>query len=97
MATYIVLVSFTDQGIRAVKDTTKRADAVKSMAAKFGVTAKEFFWTLGRFDLVTIFDAPDDASMTALGLALGMAGNVRTETLRAFSRDEMTKVLGKLG
>jgi uncharacterized protein with GYD domain len=97
MATYIVLVSFTDQGIRAVKDTTKRADAVKSMAAKFGVTAKEFFWTLGRFDLVTIFDAPDDASMTALGLALGMGGNVRTETLRAFSRDEMSKVLAKLG
>ena len=96
MATYIVLASFTDQGIRNVKDTTKRADAVRSMATKFGVTAKDFFWTLGSYDVVAIFDAPDDAAMTALGLALGTAGNVRTQTLRAFSKDEMNGVLAKL-
>jgi len=96
MATYIVLASFTDQGIRNVKETTKRADAVRSMAGKFGVTAKEFFWTLGSYDVVAIFEAPDDASMTALGLALGAGGNVRTQTLRAFSRDEMNGVLAKL-
>jgi uncharacterized protein with GYD domain len=96
MATYVVLTNFTDQGIRTVKDTTKRADAVKETAKKFGVTAKEFFWTLGSYDVVAIFDAPDDASMTALGLALGSAGNVRTQTLRAFSREEMNGVLAKL-
>jgi uncharacterized protein with GYD domain len=96
MATYIVLTNFTDQGIRNVKDTTKRADAVKEMAKKFGVTAKEFFWTLGSYDVVAIFEAPDDGSMTALGLALGAAGNVRTQTLRAFSREEMNGVLAKL-
>ena len=96
MATYIVLTSFTDQGIRNVKDTTKRADAVKALANKFGVTAKEFFWTLGSYDVVAIFDAPDDASMTALGLAIGAGGNVRTQTLRAFSREEMNGVLAKL-
>jgi uncharacterized protein with GYD domain len=96
MATYIVLASFTDQGIRNVKDTTKRADAVRSMASKFGVTAKDIFWTLGSYDVVAIFEAPDDASMTALGLALGTAGNVRTQTLRAFSKDEMNGVLAKL-
>lgn len=96
MSTYIVLTSFTDQGIRSVKDTTKRADAVKELAKKFGVTAKEFFWTLGSYDVVVIFDAPDDASMTALGLAIGAAGNVRTQTLRAFSRKEMDGVLAKL-
>ncbi len=96
MATYIVLTSFTDQGIRSAKDSTKRADAVRDLAKKFGVTAKEFFWTLGSYDVVAIFDAPDDASMTALGLAIGAAGNVRTQTMRAFSRDEMNGVLAKL-
>ena len=96
MSTYIVLSSFTDQGIRTVKDTTKRADAVKELAKKFGVTAKEFYWTLGSYDVVAIFDAPDDASMTALGLALAAGGNVRTQTLRAFSRQEMNEVLSKL-
>lgn len=97
MATYIVLTNFTEQGIRGVKDTIKRADAVKDLARKFGVTAKDFFWTLGAYDVVVVFDAPDDASMTALGLAIGGLGNVRTQTLRAFSRDEMNAVLAKLG
>jgi uncharacterized protein with GYD domain len=97
MATYIVLTSFTDQGIRNAKDTTKRADGVRELAKKFGVTAKEFYWTLGAYDVVALFEAPDDASMTALGLAIGAAGNVRTQTLRAFSREEMNKVLAKLG
>jgi uncharacterized protein with GYD domain len=96
MATYIVLASFTDQGIRNVKESTKRADAVKELAKTFGVTAKEFFWTLGSFDVVAIFEAPDDASMTALGLAIGAGGNVRTQTLRAFSREEMNAVLAKV-
>src|SRR6266508_6913872 len=96
MATYIVLTSFTDQGIRNVKDTTKRADAVKELARKFGVTAKEFFWTLGSYDVVAVFEAPDDVSVTALGLAICAAGNVRTQTLRAFSREEMNGVLAKL-
>lgn len=97
MATYIVLSNFTDQGIKTVKETTKRADGVREMAKKFGVTAKEFYWTLGSHDVVVIFDAPDDASMTALGIAIGAMGNVRTETLRAYSRDEMNGILGKLG
>ena len=96
MATYIVLSSFTDQGVRNVKDTTKRSDAAREQAKKFGVTMKDIFWTLGRYDVVAIFEAPDDASMTAFGLALGTAGNVRTQTLRAFSREEMNGVLAKL-
>ena len=96
MATFVVLTNFTDQGIRNVKDSTKRADAVKEMAKKFGVTAKEFFWTLGSYDVVAIFEAPDDASMTAFGLAIGSGGNIRTQTLRAFSREEMNGILAKL-
>ena len=96
MATYVVLASFTDQGIRTVKDTTKRADAVKELGRKFGVTVKETLWTLGAYDVVVIMDAPDDASITAFGLAIGSAGNVRTQTLRAFSRDEIGAILGKI-
>ena len=95
MATFISLTNFTDQGIRNAKDTTKRADAVRKLAKKYGVTAKDFYWTLGSFDVVAIFEAPDDESMTALGLAIGMGGNVRTQTLRAFSKDEMNAILAK--
>ena len=96
MATYIVLLNFTDQGIRNVKQTTKRADAVRKVAKKFGISTKEFFWTLGNYDVVAIFDAPDDASMTALGLSIGAAGNVRSQTLRAFSKEDMNGILAKL-
>lgn len=97
MATYIVLASFTEQGIRTVRDTTKRADGVREAARKFGVTAREFYWTMGAHDVVVIFDAPDDASMTALTMSIGALGNVRTQTMRAFSREEMNGVLAKLG
>jgi len=97
MATYIVLSSFTDQGIRTVKDTTKRADAVRELARKMEVTTKEIYWTVGKYDVVAIFDAPDDATMTALCLALGAQGNVRTQTMRAFSKDEMARVVSRLG
>jgi uncharacterized protein with GYD domain len=96
MATYIVLINYTDQGIRNVKETTNRANAVRDVAKKFGVYAKEFFWTLGSYDVVAIFEAPDDASMTALGLSIGAGGNVRTQTLRAFSETEMKPILAKL-
>jgi len=96
MATYIALTNFTDQGIRNIQDTTKRAAAVRKMAKKFGVTMKEIFWTLGSFDMVVVFEAKDAASMTALGLSLGKAGNVRTQTLRAFSADEMDGILAKM-
>ena len=97
MGTYIVLSNFTDQGIRNVKDTGKRSDAVRELAKKFGVTVKDFYWTLGSYDVVAIFEAPDDASMTAFGLAIGTQGNVRTQTLRAYSREDLNTILTKLG
>jgi len=97
MATFIMLGSFTDQGIRAVKDTTKRAEAVRAAAKKVGVTVKELYWTLGQFDTVLIAEAPDDAAMTAFGLTVGAHGNVRTQTLRAFAPEEMNRILGQMG
>jgi uncharacterized protein with GYD domain len=96
MVTYVVLGNFTDQGIRAAKDSPKRAEAFKKMAETFGITVKELFWTQGRYDVVTVLDAPDEASAMTLSLSLGALGNVRTESLRAFSAADMTKVVGKM-
>jgi len=96
MATYIVLGNFTDQGVRAVKDTTKRAEALGKIGKKVGVTVKEIYWTLGQYDVAAIVEAPDEASVTAFGLSVGALGNVRTQTLRAFSAEEMGKIIGRL-
>ncbi|PZX34525.1 conserved hypothetical protein [Cupriavidus phytorum] len=96
MTRYIVLASFTDQGIRAVKDTTRRAAAVREMGARFGVQMKDIYWTLGKYDIVLTVEAQDDASMTAFGLAVGALGNVRTQTLRAFNVDEMQEIIDKM-
>jgi uncharacterized protein with GYD domain len=96
MATYILLLSFTDQGIRKIKDSPKRADAFKDMAKKCGATVKDVFWTLGAYDVVAVVEAPDDTSMTALGLSTGALGNVRTQTLRAFTQADMKTILGKM-
>jgi uncharacterized protein with GYD domain len=96
MVTYVVLAKFTDQGIRNAKDSPKRADAYKEMAKTFGATVREIVWTQGRYDVVTIVDAPDESSAMSLSLSLGALGNVRTETLRAFSAAEMTKIVGNM-
>jgi len=95
MATYIVLCNFTDQGIRNVKDTVSRAEGVRRMAKDFNVTMKDIYWTLGAYDLAVTFEAPDEESVTALGLAIGSMGNIRTQMLRAFNADEMKGVLAK--
>ena len=96
MATYVVLGNFTEQGMRNVRGSPDRTAVVRDMAKKCGVTLKETYWTLGSYDLVAIFEAPDDTSMTVLGLSIGVAGNVRTQTLRAFTVDEMKGIIGKI-
>ena len=93
MPTYIGLVTLTDQGIRNVKETTKRAKSFREMAEKAGVKVREILCTLGRYDLVLVVDAPNDETMTRLALALGMLGNAKTETLKAFSAQEMDQIL----
>lgn len=96
MVTYVVLAKFTDQGIRSAKESPKRADAFKQLAKTFGVSVKDIFWTQGRYDVVTIVEAPDEASAMSLSLSLGALGNVRTESLRAFSSADMTTIVGKM-
>ena len=95
MATFISLVSFTDQGIRAVKDSPARFEAFRAMAEKAGVIVKGVYYTVGTCDIVTIVEGPEDAA-TAVLLKVGTLGNVRSQTMRAFSVDEMRAILGKM-
>ena len=96
MATFVVLASFTDQGIRNVKETINRAEAFKELAKKSGVTIKDMYWTLGRHDTVVTCEAPDDETLTALMLSVASRGYVRSESLRAFSFEDMSKVLARM-
>ena len=96
MARYVSLIRFTDQGIRNIKDTVKRGDAAAAEAEKGGTKIIEEFWTMGAYDVVLLVDAPDDETMTAFMLKVGSLGNVKTETMRAFGREEMEKILAKI-
>jgi uncharacterized protein with GYD domain len=96
MATYVSTIKFTGQGIKAIGDTTKRAAAVKAAAKKMKVKVTDIYWTLGPFDGLVVFDAPDDESATALMLHIGALGYVHTSTGRAFSAAEMDKLLAKM-
>ena len=96
MAIFVNLVNLTEQGIKNVKDTTKRAEAFRQMAAKTGVKVKEIYWTIGAYDVITIMEAPDAETVLALLFSIGAQGNVRTHTMRAFSAEEMNKVISKM-
>ena len=95
MATYISLLHFTDQGIRSIKESPDRYAAFKATAEKAGVSVKGIYYTVGNYDMALVCEGSDEAVTTAL-LRLGSQGNVRTETLRAFSLDEMRKMCGSI-
>ncbi len=97
MPTYISLVNFTDQGIRAVRDTVERNDRAAGIAEKHGARLVQSYWTVGAYDLVIVLEAPDDESVTAFLLEAGSLGNVRTTTLRAYDREEMSGIIERLG
>jgi uncharacterized protein with GYD domain len=96
MPIFIVLAKFTDKGAHAVKDTINRADKFKALAKNAGVTVKDMYWTIGTYDVVTVCEAPDDEAATALSMSIAARGHVRTETLRGFTTDEMTRIVGKM-
>jgi uncharacterized protein with GYD domain len=96
MAYYVLLSNFTDQGIKSIKDTEKRAEAFKAKARERGVKVHQLLWTLGQHDVVAIAEADDDTSATALALSLASLGNIRTQTLRAFDSADMQKILAKM-
>ncbi len=96
MARYIILLNWTEQGARGAKDTVKRAAAARQLFEKAGAKLSQCYWTLGQHDLVLVTEAPGDEVITALGIQLGMVGNVRSSTLRAFDEKEMEQILKKV-
>jgi uncharacterized protein with GYD domain len=96
MATYISLIKITPQGITSIKEGPARLDAGKEALKVFGSELKAFYLTMGRYDIVAISDAPDDAAAAKVALAIGAAGNVATETLRAFTEDEYREIVAAL-
>jgi uncharacterized protein with GYD domain len=96
MATFITTIKFTQQGIKGIDETTKRAAALKAAAKKMGAKVTDIHWTMGDHDGVLIFEAPDDETATTLLLHLGASGDVHTSTVRAFTAAEMDKILTKV-
>jgi uncharacterized protein with GYD domain len=93
---YIVLFRWTDQGIRNIKDTTRRADAARNEAEKIGCKLT-VYWTFGEYDGIAILEAPNDEAAMEFELKVGSLGNIRTTTLRAFTEEEIARVVDKLG
>ena len=97
MPTYVSLFNWTGQGIRNVKETVNRYERSTELAEKHGVRFEQIYWTVGPYDIVAIAEAPDDESISAFLLELSSAGNLRTTTLRAYDREEMSGILERLG
>ena len=96
MATYIILINYTDQGIRNIKDSPKRLDAAKKMLKTMGGEIKDFYLTMGSYDLAIVAEAPSDDVIAKFSLASGSLGNIRTTTLKAFPETEYRKIIGAL-
>lgn len=96
MVTYVSLIKWTEQGVKTTKDTIKRAEAAAEAAEKLGGHLTTILWTQGAYDLVTITDFPDEESAQVFLLSLAASGNIRTQTLRAFSASDMKRVIDRL-
>ena len=96
MPAYITLINFTEQGVKDSKNTVNRARAVEKAIQAAGGRKIGIWWTLGQYDMVFISEGPDDETATRLLLQIGMQGNVRTMTMRAFSEEEMERIVGGL-
>ena len=96
MASYIMLLNYTQQGIEDVKESPNRLEATKKLAKRFDAEIKEFFLTLGTYDAVVTVEAPSDEALTKLALAVGSLGNVRSTTLRAYTEAEFRDLIGDL-
>jgi len=96
MPAYVSLSNFTEKGMSTVKDTLKRAEAIKQAAAGMGGRVIGIWWLMGQYDTLIIFEAPDDETAMRALVATGMQGNLHSTTLRAFSEDEMAKVIAGL-
>lgn len=96
MPKYVVLVNWTEQGVKGATDTVQRAERVSQLAEQLGGRMELLLWTMGRYDLVGVLDMPNDEALSALALQVGMTGATRTESLRAFTAEEVTGILQQL-
>jgi uncharacterized protein with GYD domain len=96
MATYIVLLRYTQQGVEKIKESPARLDAAKKAFRAMGAELKQWYLVMGQYDAVVIGEAPDDETVAKLALAIGSQGSIRTETLRAFTEDEYRKLIAAL-
>ena len=96
MPRYVVLVNWTDQGVRNVKQTLQHTDSGGELAEKHGLKLERAYWTVGPYDMITVFEAPDDEALSAHLLEIGSLGNLRTTTLRAYDEEEMSGILQRL-
>ncbi len=96
MAKYVLLSRFTQQGLETIKDGPARLDAARETLRALGAELKEFYLTIGGYDAVVVLEAPDDETVAKASLAIGSQGNVRIETLRAFTEDEYREMVGSL-
>ena len=96
MPMFIGMLSWTDQGIRSVKDTPQRIKAAKEAARKLGIEIRQVFLTTGDFDLLTILEATDGDQVAKFAMAAGAQGNIRTRTVRAWPEAEMFKLISEL-
>jgi len=95
MPSYITLMNWTEQGVKGFRESVNRADAAEVALSPAGIRFKDLYWTVGAYDLVATFEAPDDETLAGALLALAAQGNLRTTTLRAFSAEEMRGVIAK--
>ena len=93
MPTYINLINWTDQGIRNIKEAPQRIDAFKKAVEAAGGKVIGFYVTMGKYDIVTIVDVPSDEALANITLSTGSKGNVRTETMKAFTEDQFRNIL----
>ena len=96
MSTYIMLINYTEQGIRNIKESPKRAEAARGVAKACGAEMKDLYLTMGGYDLVAMVEAPNDEAVAKFALAIGSAGNVRSTTLKAFSEQEYRNIIETL-
>jgi uncharacterized protein with GYD domain len=95
MPRYVVLITWTEQGIRNYRDTVQRAKTFTTMIEQAGGRVRELLWTMGEYDIVAIMDAPDDATANGVVLQLASIGNVRTRTMPAFDADQMSDIVSR--
>lgn len=96
MPTFVILINWTEEGIKNVKESPNRLDAAKAAFKAAGAELKEFYLVQGQYDMVIIIEGPDAETAAKLSLAIGSAGAIRTETLRAFTEDEYRKIIAAL-